>query len=379
MTTVLRLVAVAALVAVPLAFDSPAYAEPTEEAKRQAADFYMEAQRLFDAELYSAAIENFKKSQELYPASATVYNIAKSYERLADSQNCVQYYQAYLDAYLAENGTNAPDSVDVRNSITKCRLGAKVEVSVDSKPPGAQVRIDDESQLLGQTPYSTRMDAGRYTFYLDLPGYSPIKREVVVKPGEPVQLVFDMEKFRRVGTLNLDTNIRNATIFIDGRNIGLTPFNEEIPLEEGLHQITISKEDYDSFSREISVVANEIYNIRGELYLRERQKTAKGPLGWTSIALGAALTVGGVLSAQQADTKFAGTKAFDDWAFREKLGYGLGGGLGALGIALVIWEYAGGKKVRPKDKLSDGGPQPVVTPLVTANPNGGFAGARVDF
>lgn len=380
MPTVLRLAAVAALLAVAVAHSAPVHAaEPTEESKRRAADFYTEAQRLFDAELYSAAIENFKKSQELYPASATLYNIAKSYERLADSQNCVEYYQAYLDAFTAENGSPAPDSVDVRNSITKCRLGAKVEVRIDSKPPGAQVRIDDASKLLGQTPYTTRLDAGTYTFYLDLTGFSPVKREIVVRPGEPLQLVFDMEKFRRVGTVRIDSNIRGATIFIDGRNIGLTPYNEDIQLEEGLHQITMSKEDYNSHSTEITVMANESYKVRGNLFLRERQKTAKGPLGWTSMALGAALTVGGVLSAKQADTKFAGTKEFNDWAFREKLGYGLGGGLGALGLALVIWEYAGGKKVKPKDKISDGGPTPVFTPLVGANPNGGFAGARVDF
>ncbi|MCB9727661.1 MAG: PEGA domain-containing protein [Deltaproteobacteria bacterium] len=379
MPTVLRLMAVALLLVVTAVPSGPAFAEPTEEAKRKAADFYMEAQRLFDAELYSAAIENFKKSQELYPAPATLYNIAKSYERLADSQNCVDYYQAYLDAYLAANGSPAPDSVDVRNSITKCRLGAKVEVRVDSKPPGAQVYIGDKTKLLGQTPYSTRMDAGTYKFFLDLNGYQPIEREIVVRPGEPLQLVFEMEKFRRVGTLSVKSNIRDATIFIDGRNIGLTPYGEDIVLEEGTHQITMSKEDYNTFSTEISVVANESYEVKGSLFLRERQKTAKGPLGWTAIALGAALSVGGVLAGQQADTKFAGTSEFDDWAFREKLGYGLGGGLGAVGLALIIWEYAGGKKVKAKDKLSDGGPRPLITPLVGASPNGGFAGARVDF
>ncbi|MDP6945355.1 MAG: hypothetical protein QF464_14500, partial [Myxococcota bacterium] len=130
----------------------PEPAADTEEARRKqrAAELSAEATVLFQEELYNAAVEKFLKAYDVDPQLVYIYNIAFCYERLGHSDNCVDYYEKYLEQYAAENNGKSPeDIVDVRNSIAKCRLGAKVDVTIESDPPGATVAIDQKDTILG--------------------------------------------------------------------------------------------------------------------------------------------------------------------------------------------------------------------------------------
>lgn len=358
----------------------PGAPEPVSEAdKRKAAEFYQEAERLFGQELYSRAIDNYRKAYDLYPSPAILYNIAKSWERLGDADACVEGYRAYLEAYEEAHGKEAPDALDVRNSIAKCRLGARVQVTIGSKPSGAAVYIDDQDKQLGQTPYTTRVEPGDYTVYLDLEGYQPLRRSVTVRAGEPLQLVFELQQIRRVGTLRVRSNIRGATVFIDGRNIGLTPYDDDIEVSEGRHQVTVSKDEYLPVNEELVVEADESYEVKANLWLRDPPKTWKSPVGYTSMGLGVALGVGGFLASRQADQEFAGTDEFERWERMQFIGYGLGGGLIGVGVLLVVLDAVDKTHVKPADALSDAGGGLRWTPVVGAGGDGAVAGARLDF
>ncbi len=366
---------------------APEPAPSDEEQGKQAALVYVqEGKRLFGQELYAGALEAFKKAYELHAEPAYLYNIAICYERVGDSQNCVDWFEAYVDGFKKLHAKDPADIADVRNAIAKCRLGARVDVYVDTEPKGAAVAIDAKDKLLGQTPYSTQLDPGTYKFFVDLDKHQPLEHEVEVRAGEPVRLFFKLEKVQRNGTVRVTANIRNAQIFIDGRNIGLTPYREDIVLDEGMHQITVSKDEYASWSQEIEVAANEAYEVRAEVYLRDPPTTWKGPLGWTSIAVGALLGGGGVAAGFQADLFFSDSDDFAFWSTLQKVGYGVGGGLLAVGIGLVIWEAVDDEMVKDSDRLEDAVGEQLSeerglrwSPVVTFGPNGGYAGALLTF
>ena len=373
---------------------------PDEVARKErAAELSAEATELFQKELYNSAVELFIKAYEVDPQLVYVYNIAVCYERLGDSDNCVDSYEKYLSQYAAENdGASPEDVVDVRNSIAKCRLGAKVQITIESEPPGASIAIDQHTTIVGQTPLTLRQDAGTYTFYVDLPGHQPIKRKVEVRTGEPVRLLFTMEKVQRTGTITVRANITGATIFVDGRNIGLTPYNDPIRVDEGAHQITLKKDDYTVYSEEFEVAAGDAQTLYAELWLRDPPTTWKGYLGWTAMGIGAGLVTGGFFFGQAASKYYGasestalglldtplGTEAYpadtryEQWQLLEQVGYWSGGVLMGIGLTLVILEATDIYMIKDGDEVRDEASFNVL-PVFSPTSGGGYVGARVSF
>lgn len=355
-------------------------AAPSDEDKQRASAFYREGEALFRKELYAAAIENFKKAHDIIPHPVNLYNIARAYEKLGDADNCLTGYEAYLDLFRRNNsGKDPSDIVDVRASIAKCQLLRRPEVTINSDPAGAKIYLDDKTKLVGQTPFTVQLDPGKYRLFLSLDGYVPFEEDVEVRPGQPLTLRFKLEKFQRVGQVRVKSNVRGASVFVDGRNIGLTPYTDMITLDEGPHQIAVSKDEYLPFNREVKVEVNQSQEVVAEIFLRDAPATWKGYVGWTSIILGVGMGVGGYFAGEEANKYFSGTDDFDQWATLQKVGYGVGGGLVGAGILLVILEATDTSIVKSEDVLDPVAEQkksPVVAPFIGAR---GVIGADVRF
>ncbi len=354
-------------------------AAPSEADKRKAGGFYMEGERLFENELYSAAIENFKKAHAVIPVPANLYNIARSYEKLGDAVNCVKFYDEYTGLYKEREGREPPDIVDVRASIQKCRLLMKPEVSIRAEPESANVFINDDTKLLGQTPYKTTLDPGTYQLTLKKDGFQPFKTTFEVRAGEPIKLFFKMEKFESVGHVTVNSNIRGAQIFVDGRNVALTPYSERIALSEGKHQVTVDKDDYEPYRKEFTLKHNEELVIDSELYLSDSPMTWKGYVGWTALVLGTGMAVGGFFAGQHADTFFSDSDDFEQFELLQNVGYFGGGALAGAGVLLLILEAADSSAVKDGDEI--GAELPAFLPVVGVTPDGkgGMVGADVRF
>jgi hypothetical protein len=330
---------------------APGARAQSEDAKQQASAFYTEGERLFAAGVYAAAIENFERAQEILPHPVNLYNIARSYEKLGDGARCVRFYDQYVGLYREREGRDPSDIVEVRVSISKCRLLLKSDVAIGSEPAGANVYIDDRAKLLGQTPYTTSLDPGTYRIHLSLDGYMPFEETFEVRAGEPLRLFFKLEKLQRVGRLRVKANVRDASIFVDGRPVGLTPYREPLTLDVGPHQVSVRKDGYTTFSAEAAVALNAETEVRSGLYLADAPMTWKGYLGWTAMSLGAVLVGGGVAAGVQADTFFAGSPDFDTWAGYQKIGFGAGGGLLGLGLLFAILDSVDDAVIRSGDAL----------------------------
>jgi len=355
-------------------------AQPTQDQIKAAGALYEEGQRLFSQELYAAAIEKFRAANSIIEHEVNYYNIARSYEKLGAAAECVKGYETYVDFYKKKHDSDPKDIVDVRASIQKCRLLMRPEVTIGSNPEGARVYIDSRDKLLGQTPYVTTLDPGTYTLFLDMSGYQPFEQQFEVRAGEPIKLYFKLEKLKRVGTVSVKSNIRGASIFVDGRNIGLTPYAEKIVLDEGQHQVTVQKDEYIPFSRELNIAVATDDVVVSKLYLRDPPMTWKGYVGYVSLVLGAGGVGVGYYAKTRADEEFAGTDEFEKWETFQNLGYGAGGGLMGVGVLLLILEAVDTDIVKPEDALEEAQASPRVVPILTATPgDGAMLGADVRF
>ncbi len=96
--------------------------------------------------------------------------------------------------------------------------------------------------------------AGTRDVELRFEKYFPIKEQLVINGmGEEQEFIFDLEP--AWADVQIDTKPSGAEIFIDSKNVGLTPL--DLDLIEGEHVLGIKKNGYKDFSTEIAVKARE--------------------------------------------------------------------------------------------------------------------------
>ncbi|MEC9071704.1 MAG: PEGA domain-containing protein, partial [Myxococcota bacterium] len=146
--------------------------------------------------------------------------------------------------------------------------------------------------------------------------------------------------------------VKRAAIFIDGKNYGITPFDQFIEVSVGTHQITLTRDRYTPVSQTVTVGDGEDVSFHGDLWLKDPPATWKGYLGWTSVGLGVAATAGGYLLGVYApipETLYTGTAEYEMWVTRQTALYAAGGGLAGMGILLVILDAMDKQMVDPDD------------------------------
>lgn len=205
---------------------------------------------------YDAAIQEFKAAFEIKPTSAVLFNIAKSYERLARYEEAIDFYKQYLDL-----DPNAPDRADVEEQVRRLQKSIRErfqELSVSSNPPGADIYLDDRNTgLQGQTNFRFKVQPGPHTLYLDLNGYEPVKRDFVMPDDKPLALEFELKKLENVGFLTIDVNVDGARIFIDGAIVGLSPYKQQKALTAGEHQVQIEAKGYPRYTQSFTIARDQ--------------------------------------------------------------------------------------------------------------------------
>lgn len=201
---------------------------------------------------FEGAIEDFTAAFDVRPEPGALYNIAKSYEKMARYEDALDYYQQYLDI-----DPNASDRADVEAIMVRLRRDLKArfqELSISSNPLGADVYLDDRNEgIIGQTNLRTKLKPGPHTVYIDLNGYEPVRRDFVMPDDKPLALEFSLEQLENVGYVSIDVKQPGARIFIDGAIVGLSPFTQKKALEAGDHQIQVELVGYDRYVEPFTV------------------------------------------------------------------------------------------------------------------------------
>ena len=182
-----------------------------------------------------------------------------------------------------------------------------------------------------------------------------------------MRLAFAMEKIKNDGFVRVYTNIRKARIYVDGKVVAVSPFDDPLPVEAGTHQIVVEKEDYNQVSRTVEIRAGVVTDVKAELKLGRKSFSWRGGLGITSLILGGGSLGTGFWLRSMANKEWntsSDYKTYKQWTY---VGYGVGSGLLGIGLALLIWEGAR-KEVRPQDLvLMEKIPMPVAGPAPIGN------------
>jgi hypothetical protein len=141
---------------------------------------------LFNRGELPAAREAFEKARRLAPAKANPYRwLGMTDARLDRCKEAIEDFTEFMKRVPADDPRTA-EAVTVRDHCIEVLAPKVGTLEVDSTPPGANVRIDDENgPVAGTTPY--RFDAvheGAHVVFVDKPGFARSSHAVTVRRGE---------------------------------------------------------------------------------------------------------------------------------------------------------------------------------------------------
>ncbi len=349
-----------------------------DDAKERARALSERGQQAYEAGRFAEAAAAFEEANGLYPHPNNLFNAAKAWEAAAEYEKAADAYRKYLDLHEQQLGQPAPDRANVERTIELLREKAFLalpEVTIDSDPPGADISVDDPERILGQTPFTTHLPEGTHRVFLKKAGYQGYSKEFVVRSREPLRLTFALEKIQNMGGLRFHVNIRKARIYVDGKVQAVSPYEDALPVEAGLHQVLVERERYNQVTQTVQVEAGQTSDVTAALYLTNPPFSWRGYGGITSGVVGTALVVtSAVFFRKQADKYFQGTSEFKKFRTLTYVGYGVGGALIGAGAGLLVWEFVR-KDVDTEDLI--GGRTPAV--MIGAEPGAVFVGATGRF
>ncbi len=317
---------------------------PEAEAQLSAADkaradgLRREATDLFSNGRYKEAIEKFRQAFEINQDLEMLYSIAVSYQNLEAWQECVNFMERYLEK--ASVGPKRDRAENTRKSC-EARIERDQQLIIETDPPGARVFIDDRARgVVGTTPFRNYMRPGAHKVWIELDGHEVVTQDIEVQKAEPFRMNVSLRRERNAGWLFVDSTVIQARVYIDGKNVGLTPFKQPLTFGAGLHQVVVERDGYTRYNQQVNVDKGRVKVVDAYIVRSDGANSWRTPVGWTLNVLGVLSIGGGITAWQLSEDKFNDTQEFKDLALYEKLGYGIGGGLLAAGTALVIWDAA---------------------------------------
>ena len=173
----------------------------------------------------------------------------------------------------------------------------KTTIEIMSMTGGAVIYLDDKK--IGVVPMEKPIEVTPnkpHSLRLQKRGFTPFVDTLRLKPGESREVEADLVPSG--GILKLTCNIRRARVVLDGKAIGRTPFDGDVP--PGKHKLEVVAPGKSPASRLIEIMAGKVITIDIQLKdipgpITKKDKSILGKW-WFWTAIGAAV-VGGATAA----------------------------------------------------------------------------------
>jgi hypothetical protein len=193
---------------------------------------------------YVDALSLYDQAEQLNPADVGIlYSVARAHQLLGEYPEALtsleEFERRASPEMKAKVGRLEQLFVELKSRVATLDLHCN--------QPGARVLLRDK--VIGTTPLkSLRLPAGGATLQLELEGFFPEKRDVVLPAGGTLSLDLALHARSRSALLLVGTQPSGARVLVDGRNIGTSSPRAELVLASGSHHVTAQREGYDEAS-----------------------------------------------------------------------------------------------------------------------------------
>jgi len=179
--------------------------------------------------------------------------------------------------------------------VTDSKLSREIDlrpltglVLIRSNPSGANVTIEDVYK--GKTPLALHdLPIGEYRAELQLLGYND--KEIEFEIEDRIPMSRDVDMISNSGTLVVQSNPSGATLFVDGRNEGITPKSID-RIEQGEREITLELPGFRPYRRKVLITPKEVARVDATL------TALPGGLSIATLPTGARVYINGELQGE---------------------------------------------------------------------------------
>ena len=290
------------------ALAAPAAAAGDDAAQiEQAKMLFNAGAQAYEAGRFATAVQAFQQAYAIAPRPAILFSMAqaerKAYyvdKRPQDLRNAIAHYHAYLDQ--VPTGGRRGDAADALTELEPiaARLSPsegsaaqapaaeqKTRLMVTSQTSGAKAALDGGAPE--DVPLIEEVSPGKHHVRVWADGYFDEERDALAAQGSLAAIDVPLREKPALLSVVLDTR---ASIAVDGRPMASTPLAQPLELPSGTHVVTITKNGYKAFSREVTLAHGGSARIDAKLE-QSGQRTATWIVLGTA---GAAAIAGGVFT-----------------------------------------------------------------------------------
>jgi len=221
---------------------APAVATPPEPGPAaRAAKRREEGNEAMLAMRYADALVAYREALALTPDDPGLfYSIARAEQFLGAYPEAL----AALERFAAQAGPEAKAKVGSLDDLFAEIRPRVATLDLRCSEVGARVLL--RGRIVGTTPLApTRVPAGGATLQIELDGFFPETRDVVLPGGGALSLEVPMHRRSTSGQLGVTSDPIGALVTIDGHELGTASPRVEVALPAGPHQIAVRHEGYD--------------------------------------------------------------------------------------------------------------------------------------
>lgn len=285
---------------------------------------------------YKQAVKKFEEAYKISGDDTFLYDLALTFHVLRDWDRCVGLLGRYI-----ETAPVGPKKDRAFNTMQSCKARREISqtLRIDTRPRGASVYLNNrKTASKGQTPLVLKVKPGVKRIWLILDGHEPMIRDVDVSRTAPMHLTVDLKRRLEKGWLFVDSDVRDAQIYLDGQPLQLTPQLNPLAVAAGRHQVQLRRQGFDPFQAFINIDRFQLTRVDAAMSKSSSASTWRSSLGWTAVTLGVVAVVGGGVATHYADKEYNDTPTFERLQNYEYMSYGIGGTLLSIGTGLVLWD-----------------------------------------
>lgn len=278
------------------ATSAPAMARPSidpssvsdEDTRARARQRFQRGVELIRNGQWSEAIAELEAARDLRATPPVHYNLALA-------QRAVGRYRAAsisLRAFLRTvSATADPSLVSQAEQLLQDSASAVCRLEITVDPITARVRVDGEEVNLADG--AVALDPGEHTVTAIADGYANAERRVRLARGSNSVASMTMVRANELSFLRVESNVSDALVRIDGREIGHGTIDEIV--RAGRHTVDVLGPHHQPFSREIQSFVGQRQTIRASL--SDRRTVFDSPWFWvtTGVVIAAGVTTAIVL------------------------------------------------------------------------------------
>jgi len=164
-----------------------------------------------------------------------------------------------------------PDRIAIMHADLE-RIQQYGSIAIRADQDNARIYLDGQYKGLTERNRNVILEQvteGFHDIRVTLSGYQDWTQRVQVRPNQRVQLNVNLERIVRTGSLEIDSNVDNAMIYLDGEYQRRTFSNRSVIIDnirEGTHELRITKEGYLDYITNIRITSGQTryINVRME-------------------------------------------------------------------------------------------------------------------